>query len=339
VQSTLRAHLAGRTVVCFLALLVPTASADGPTASGTAETSLADSLRGDAKTAFDSANLLITNQDFSGASAKLNQAYSLSKDPRLLFNMALCERNLHHYARMQTLLKQYEHDAGARLTPENRQKVEDALRAISNLVGTVTIAVAESGAVVTIDDADLGTTPLEAPVPLDLGAHTLTVRKEGFEPFEKPLDVAGGNETAVTVTLVRRVPSGRLTVSADSDALIVVDDAPSVIGKFDGALAPGTHNIRVTESGKIPYASSIDLHVGENRTLEVTLESEKHGTLVWPWIVGGAAVAAVGAAVGGYFLFKSSGASGESAPPDGTLTPGTVMLHAHARGFQRSFGR
>jgi len=337
VKSTLRAHLAGSTVACFLALFVPTAHADRPSASGTAETSLADSLRGEAKAAFDSANLLITNQDFSGASTKLNQAYSLSKDPRLLFNMALCERNLHHYARMQTLLKQYEHDAGASLAPENRQKVEDALRAISNLVGTVNVAVAETGAVVAIDGADVGTTPLVAPVPLDLGTHTLTVRKEGFDPFEKTLDVAGGNETAVTVTLVRSVPS-HLTVSADSNALILVDDAPSVSRRFDGPLAPGTHNIRVTEPGRIPYASSIDLHVGENRTLEVTLENEKHGTLLWPWIVGGVAVAA-GAAVGGYFLFKSNGASGEAAPPDGTLEPGTVMLHAHARGFQRSFGR
>jgi hypothetical protein len=176
---------------------------------------------------------------------------------------------------------------------------------------------------------------------IDPGEHTFAFETAGQPPVTRKFTIQQAQKDRherITFGTITPAPSARLTVSADSNALVMVDDAPLVIGKFDGALAPGTHNIRVTESGKIPYASSVDLHVGENRTLEVSLESEKHGTLLWPWIVGGAAVAA-GAAVGGYFLFKSNGASGQSAPPDGTLAPGTVMLHAHARGFQRSFGR
>ena len=43
----------------------------------------------------------------TGAYAKFGQAYDLSKDPRLLFNMAICMRNQHDYARMQGLLVRY----------------------------------------------------------------------------------------------------------------------------------------------------------------------------------------------------------------------------------------
>jgi hypothetical protein len=296
-----------------------------------AELSLADSLNGDAKAAFDSANILIENQDFVGASTKLGQAYALSKDPRLLFNMAICEKNLHHYARMQTLLKQYEIDAGTRLTAGNREKVEDALRAINNLVGTVTIEAPEPGAAVAIDGASMGTTPLSGPVALDLGAHTLTVRKEGFEPFQKPLDVVGGSGLTVTATLLRIVQGAHLTVITDAAAVVRVDDgAPATNGRFDGPLPSGPHTVRVMESGKVPYAASVDLRNGENRTLDVTLESERRAAL-WPWIVGGAAVAVAAAAAGGYFLFKSSPSGGPSPPPAGTYGTGLVQFSSFGR--------
>jgi hypothetical protein len=69
----------------------------------------------------------------------------------------------------------------------------------------------------------------------------------------------------------------------------------------------------VTESGKIPYKVEIDLKDGEMRSVNVTLNNEKHGAL-WGWIVGGAAVLAAGAGVGGYFLFKTQPPA--AAPPD-----------------------
>jgi hypothetical protein len=68
--------------------------------------------------------------------------------------------------------------------------------------------------------------------------------------------------------------------------------------------------VNVTESGKLPYKAQVDLRDGETRSLEVTLENERTGSPVWPWIVGGVAVAA-GAAIGGYFLLQ----------PQDTTTP------------------
>ncbi len=116
-------RLACGALVCSLALLAPLASAQAPAASGAIEVPLANALQGDAKAAFDSANLLIANQDFAGAITKLSQAYSLSKDPRLLFNTAICEKNLHHYARMRgTWLTQYQRDSGASLTAGESRK-------------------------------------------------------------------------------------------------------------------------------------------------------------------------------------------------------------------------
>jgi hypothetical protein len=283
---------------------------------------LSETLGGGAKAAFESAKLLFANQDFAGALSKFAQAHDLSQDPRLLFNMAICEKNLHHYARMQTLLRQYEHDAGQRMTPDNRAAVDEALRAVDNLVGTVNVVVSEPGATVSIDGAYVGKTPL-TPVGLDLGTHTVTVAKEGFESVSKPVEVAGGNVLTMTLGLVQAMHVARLTIATDVGASVVVDGAPAALGRFEGPLVPGTHTVRVTETGRIPYTASIDLHDGETRTVDVTLESDHH-TVIWPWVLGGTALVA-GAVVGGYFLFKPSN-PGNTALDNGKL--GTVNFQS-----------
>jgi hypothetical protein len=55
--------------------------------------------------------------------------------------------------------------------------------------------------------------------------------------------------------------------------------------------------------------------------MDVTLEEESHGIGPWPWIIGGAVVAA-GAVVGSYLLLKPQDTTTE--PPKGNL--GVVMF-------------
>jgi hypothetical protein len=129
------------------------------------------------------------------------------------------------------------------------------------------------------------------------------VSKDGFRTIDQTLDVAGGTETPLNVTLVVQRHAGHLIVASDPDAIVVIDGQSAAKGNFDGELAVGSHSVQVTESGKLAYKAQVDLRDGETRSLDITLENESHGALIWPWIVGGVAVAA-GAAIGGYFLFQ-----------------------------------
>jgi hypothetical protein len=287
--------------------------------------SLSDSLAGPARDAFTSAEVLMNNSDFGGALAKYEQAYEASKDPRLLFNMAICARNLKEYARMQGLLTRYEREAAAKMSADERANVEAALSAIRNLVGTVRVTASQEGASVTVDGRDRGLTPLAEPIVLDLGEHKVTVSKAGFKAFEQPALVQGGAEMVVAATLVAERHVAQLVVGAEEGATILVDGTNIAKGRYDGQLAPGPHDVEVTEPGKLPYRAQVDLHDGETRTVDVTLESEKpHGAPVWPWLVAGGA-AVIGLGVGGYFLFKSSPET-QQAPLSGSL--GSVRFSA-----------
>jgi hypothetical protein len=283
--------------------LASAASAHPPArAPKTASQALSDSLQGPAKAAYDSARLLVANGDFVAALAKFKEAYDTSKEPQMLYDMAICEKNLRHYARMQALLQRYLQEGGVRLTAADRSTVDGALGAIKELVATLRVNVNEPGAAVVLDGENVGTTPLDAPVLVDLGAHQVTVTKDDFKPVEQSVEATGGQELAVTITLVHDVHLGELVLKSDDDATLWIDEKVVGKGQFDSRLAPGTHHVRLTAPGKEPYQADIGLRDGEIRTLDVTLQNQRHAA-IWPWLVGGAVVAA-GAAVGGYFLFK-----------------------------------
>ena len=106
----------------------------------------------------------------------------------------------------------------------------------------------------------------------------------------------------VAVTLAPEVHLAHLVVATDAQATIVIDNAVTSKGRFDGQVSPGAHEVRVTELGKTPYKADIDVRDGETRTLQVTLSDEAKKA-IWGWIIGGAVVA-TGAVVGGYFLLK-----------------------------------
>jgi PEGA domain len=280
---------------------------------------LSESLWGVAREAYDSATALVAAHDFAGALAKYKEAYDASNDPRLLFDMAVCDRDLHAYARMQRLLLRYLQEVGEALSPEARADVDAALATIHALVGTVRLAVSEPGAGVTVDDEPVGMTPLPGPFTVDAGKHTLRVKKPGFDTVEQVIDVPGGNEATVAITFVGLVPSARLTVAADPGATILVDHNAVGLGHFEGRVPSGLHTVQVTETGKRPYLEPLSLADGDVRSLQVRLVSEPR-RLLWPWLAGGAAVVA-GAVVGGYFLLKPRD---EPGGPTGSL--GTVTI-------------
>jgi len=283
------------------------------------ERSLGETLAGPASDAYVSAKILLNNRDFAGALAKYRQAYELSKDPRLLFDMAICERGVRAYARMQGLLRRYEQEAGPAISPQDKAQVDDALAAIQNLVGAVSLTVSEDGAAVAVDTEPVGTTPLAQPLVMDLGKHRVTVTKAGFQTIDTTVDVTGGSQADVSLTLAPQLAQARLIVTSDSEATVSIDGQVAAKARFDGPLAPGMHEVGVTEVDRLPYAMQIELRDGETRTMQVTLEREHRAALL-PWVLGGVAVAA-GAVVGGYFLFKSPDSGSGLAPGRfGTVT-------------------
>ena len=235
--------------------------------------SLSQTLTGQAKADFEAAKLLASDGDFAGALIKFQSAYDASKDPRLLWNVAFCHKNLRHYAKVTKTLKQYIETGGALLSANDRKEAQDLIAMIEPFTTRATLKVSPDGAQIFVDDEPVGTAPLGGPIVLDIGERRLRVAKEGFVTYEKAVVVAGGPELTLTIALEKQIHEGTLVVEAPAGASVFIDDLQVGVGRVERKVASGGHQLRVSAPGMRPYQTEVVVQNRETRSLNVLLES------------------------------------------------------------------
>ncbi|HEY2511617.1 MAG TPA: PEGA domain-containing protein, partial [Polyangiaceae bacterium] len=273
-------HRIARALAVILALASPASAepAHGGKPAAAAQKPLAQALTGQAKADYESGKLLFGDGDYAGALIKLESAYELSKDPRLLYNIATCQKSQRHYAKALSTLRRYLVENAA-LSAAERKDVQETINALDPFTTKLTLKASEDGAEVTIDGEPAGKTPLAAPVVVDIGERHLRLTKEGFAPFEKTIPVGGSAEVSVEAKLEKVVRVGRLTVNAPAGAVISLDGKEAGVGKVEQVVAAGGHQLRVTAPAMRPYQSEIVVQDKETRTIDVALEAEAQAEL------------------------------------------------------------
>lgn len=234
---------------------------------------LSQTLTGAAKADFEAAKLLASDGDFAGALIKFGSAYDASKDPRLLWNIAFCHKNLRHYAKVTATLKQYIETGGTLLSASDRKEAQDLIAMIEPFTTRATLKVSPDGAQIFVDDEPIGTSPLPGPIVLDIGERHLRVAKDGFVTHEKAVVVAGGPELTLTIALAKEIHEGTLVVEAPAGAAVFIDDRQVGVGRVEQKVASGGHQLRVTAPGMRPYQTEVVIQDRETRSLNVLLES------------------------------------------------------------------
>ena len=320
------------------AVLAQPAPAPAPPAAAvpvrTGVPTLAESLSADAKADYESAKLLYGDGDFAGALVKFKSAHDKSKDVRLLWNIASCEKSLRHYANVLRLLREYLKEGDAVLTQLDKDEARNVIAAIEPLTASLKLSVNEPGAEVYVDDVLIGTSPLDKPVTVDIGMRKVLVKKQDYTEFAKELPVGGSPEIKLDVKIEKVLHEGKLVVNAGAKDEIFVDGKAVGVGAWSGVLPSGGHMLRVAAADMRPYQSEVIIRDRETRSVPITLDKEikpSSGLPAWAWIGGGVLLAA-GAAVGGYFIFKPE--DKQPSLPVGTLDPGNVQASYPALRFR-----
>jgi len=290
-------------------------------------------LTGKAKAEYEAGRILYRNNDYANAIIKFERSYELSREPRLLLNVALCQKNLKRYARMLATLEKLLRDAGPQLTAQERTQVTELIEAVQPFVSRLEIQGGEPGAVVLVDEEEVGTLPFSAKVMVDVGPHKFRVSKPGYKDFIVPREVAGGGVVTLTVKLEKEVHRGRLVVRAGSGDFIHIDGRMVGRGTWDGQVPSGGHTLRVTAPGMLAFQKEVMLQDDQMRREDVRLTPEPppDRTERWLWIGGGAALLA-GAVVAGVFLFQPE------PPVPGNTSPFTTQVAGGNRGLMLRFG-
>ena len=128
--------------------------------------------------------------------------------------------------------------------------------------GEVEVSSSASGSVVFVDGRRIG--PAPQTIGLEAGAHSVRVEKEGFQLFEREVQVVPGRTLQLEARLERLPPS--LTVRADvAGAQVFLDrkflgEAPVSVRDIE----PGRHRINVSANGYEMYAEDVEIAAGVN---------------------------------------------------------------------------
>jgi hypothetical protein len=133
------------------------------------------------------------------------------------------------------------------------------------------------------------------------GVHRFTVRRPGYRPRDLRIRAQRARTHAVHVRLRPKAASGVVVVNAPGEARAHFDEQPAVeVTSSPVALAMGSHKVRVTQPGRIPWSRQLHVSPGERVRLDVTLAPQMSGrrrALGWS-----AAALGVGAFAGAGFL-------------------------------------
>ena len=261
-----------------LALTVVLAAPSGFAAPKPKPKTIREELPDPARKDWDAARDLLEANDFAGALVEYMRAYEQSKNPRVLYNVAVCEKNLRHYARAEVRFKQELAEGQGKLTPQDEQSVKDAITALDPFVSTVEVAANEAGATLFIDDQEAGPTPFTSPVPIDVGPHELRLHKDGFADVKQTVTIAGGTPAKATFDIQPTVKKSAVTVQVTgvAGANVVIDGIDMGQAPFKGDLVAGRHTFEARAPGFVTARQTTDVVYKEPLNVALDLSAERH---------------------------------------------------------------
>jgi len=253
---------------------------------------------------------------YADAVAAYGDAYAITHDPALLYNMGRALQALGHYPEALDKLEAFDTDASADLKARV-PRLAQLLAELRQRVTTVTIRTNVAGARILVRNTVVGKSPLAGPVRLIAGPADIEVEADGYFTGKRSLQLPGGSAVDVGIDLFSRDTTGVLSVRTSlTGAEVFVDDKRIGIAPIDTNVPRGTHRVVVRRADYQPYETSVVVAAGGSKTITATLESGSIVTRWWFW-GGVGAVVATGIVV-------TIAAVSERSPDSGTIAPGQL---------------
>ena len=217
--------------------------------------------------------------DFNAALEHFLASNRLVPNRNVLFDIARSYEELHN---APNAYRYYVEAEEGETRPDQRAKIDDALKRIAPSVAVLKVATDPPGATVYLDRKDLGSRG-NTPRNLGLGAgrHNVIVELAGYESAEQDnVDLVIGKEANVTFKLVAIL--GTVRVDGEEGATVKVDSEDSpVVGTIPCTIQtkPGHHTLIVEKAGYQAEDVPVDVPPRGNTTAHARLSAQT-GTVV-----------------------------------------------------------
>ena len=257
---------------------------------------------------------------YADALAAYGDAFTITQDPALLYNMGRALQALGRFPEALDKLEAFDSTASADLkgrVPRLGQLIADLKQRVTKLVVTTNVA----GARILVRNTVVGKSPLPGPVRLIAGPAEIEVEAEGYFTGKRSVVLPGGSSLDVAVDLFSRATTGLLTVRASSaGAEVLVDGRRVGNAPVESNVPQGSHKILVRHPDYRVFETEVVVPPGGNKTVTAALQSKSVVTKWWFW-GGVGAVVATGVVI-------AIAASTERSPDSGTIAPGPLSRPA-----------
>ena len=165
--------------------------------------------------------------DFKAALVEFKRAYELSKNSRILYNVAQAQYQAHDYAEALASFETYLREGGDKLPRARRTEVDKEIAKLRARVGRLTVRSSVQDAVVSVDDEAVGPAPVTRNVAV--GARKITVKKDGYASWTQSVEIASGDDRVVEAVLE---PVGAAAQATPAPAPAPAPSTPSTTGHF-----------------------------------------------------------------------------------------------------------
>lgn len=168
---------------------------------GHAETAPKPEEQAEARTRYKKGLDLFEEGAFDAALTELQRAYDLAPSYKILYNVALVYLQLNDYAGALRNFKKYLDDGGKKIDQKRRAEIDKEIQKLQARVASIELSVNVEGAEVSVDDLDVGETPLDTPLIVNAGKRKISVQKSGYATVTKVVVVAGGDKKQLSLEL------------------------------------------------------------------------------------------------------------------------------------------
>lgn len=214
-------------------------------------------------------------KDWSGALKAYEAANRAAPSAEALEGVANAQYNLKNdgaaYAAYAEWLQKY----GDKAPAAKKAQANARIKELEGRTGPLAIDVNEKDAVVTVDDVNVGKSPLAAPIRLGAGPHRVRVTKDGFVTFDGAPNVVVGTPTTLTVKLEAASTKGKLVVreKTGKPIRVVVDGTDMGDAPWTGEVAAGEHEVLGKSPTMAAAAQKVTVERGKEAQVELVASS------------------------------------------------------------------
>lgn len=195
------AWLAGAIVLSTAGVAQAAGSGCGP-APGIAEPTA------DARAVYEAAQEHTRRGDYDEALAAFQRAYDLSPSYVILFNIGKAAELTGDSARAIVAYRCHLVHGASEIEASRQAEVTASIALLEKKVGLVAFEIDEPGAIVSIDGARVGSSPLDGPIPINPGRRL--VRVQGSRVQSRAIDVAQGTRLVLEFDVRGDAPAPKL---------------------------------------------------------------------------------------------------------------------------------